>query len=315
MVRNGDWMYIRAISTGNVISASCRGDALRSQVYVHPPKQVDEELWRWEGKYLKNKATGLVLDIRKGRLRLIEDTEICLYEMKPVEEARNQLWGMRDDLVDALGRRLPGCIIHSVLHDDWVLDVQVNSADGEAKLILFPYQVIDNEFQRWSFVSDIGHSPVPSPNLFISPTVELSPSTSSSSLHDMPIEFVNGLTPAKRGSQSSMTGLSLDAYKESHQNVYVERQTRQRQIMAMAAAYHTWQTWKTEQQANQGLPDMVQNQRTRHEKTRARLQSTVRSEAAQLFDQCDQLNNHKETILSLASRYITQLYEQMPSSP
>ncbi|KAG0187080.1 hypothetical protein DFQ28_006900 [Apophysomyces sp. BC1034] len=276
MVRNGDWMYIRAISTGNVISASCRGDALRSQVYVHPPKQVDEELWRWEGKYLKNKATGLVLDIRKGRLRLIEDTEICLYEMKPVEEARNQLWGMRDDLVDALGRRLPGCIIHSVLHDDWVLDVQVNSADGEAKLILFPYQVIDNEFQRWSFVSDIGHSPVPSPNLFISPTVELSPSTSSSSLHDMPIDD---------------------------------------KIMAMAAAYHTWQTWKTEQQANQGLPDMVQNQRTRHEKTRARLQSTVRSEAAQLFDQCDQLNNHKETILSLASRYITQLYEQMPSSP
>ncbi|KAF7727419.1 hypothetical protein EC973_007583 [Apophysomyces ossiformis] len=361
MVNNGDWTYIRSIATGNVISARGDGaDALRSQVYVRPPKETDEELWRWEGKYLKNKATGLVLDIRKGRLRLIEDTEICLYSMKPEEEARNQLWGMREDSVDALGRRLPGCVIYSVFHDDWVLDIQVNSVESEAKLILFPYQVIDNEYQRWSFVSDLhattstlpmtttnshlhhnnnssnsnsnnnnysnnnNHSnhaitsPAISPYAFASPTVDLSPSTSSSSLHDMPMDFVHGLTPAKRGSQSSMSGLALDTYKQAHQCVYVERSgPRSDKTVAMAAAYQTWQKWKTDQLNSQAMPtpDMMLNQRTRHEKTRAQLQLNARNEAIQLLEKSDFLKNQKEVTLSLTNRYITQLYEQMPSSP
>ncbi|KAG0169318.1 hypothetical protein DFQ28_001155 [Apophysomyces sp. BC1034] len=240
-----DWCYIRSVSTGNVVSAN-RGlvngeeDALRSQVYLYAPKQIDEELWRWDGQYIRNKATGLVLDIRKGRLRLIEDTEICLYNPKPTEEAHNQLWGVRDDVVDALGRRQEGCVVYSVCNAEWVLDVQ-SMVDG-GKLVLFPYQSIDNDSQRWSFVPE---SAINSPMMSAAATnvSELFSSSSSSSgsspsspIYDLSspppgAEFANGLSPAKRGSQSSVTMLSTEAYKECHQMVYLERNPHLRQVI------------------------------------------------------------------------------------
>lgn len=65
--RPEDWMYIRSISTGNVVTASTdTQDRKRSQVWVRPLRRIDEELWRWDGQFIRNKATGLVLDIRKG---------------------------------------------------------------------------------------------------------------------------------------------------------------------------------------------------------------------------------------------------------
>lgn len=62
-----DWMFIRSVSTGNVITAQHNlDDPRRSQVMVAAPRCSDEELWRWDGQFLRNKATNLVLDIRNG---------------------------------------------------------------------------------------------------------------------------------------------------------------------------------------------------------------------------------------------------------
>lgn len=70
MVPNNDsWFYIRSVATGGVITVGQPDGAsatLRSQVYVCPPERTDDELWQWDGQYLRNKATDLVLDIRKG---------------------------------------------------------------------------------------------------------------------------------------------------------------------------------------------------------------------------------------------------------
>ena len=64
---HNDWMYIRSVSTGNVITAqNDLTDPRRSQVMVAAPQCIDQELWRWDGQFLRNKATNLVLDIRKG---------------------------------------------------------------------------------------------------------------------------------------------------------------------------------------------------------------------------------------------------------
>ena len=70
--QHNGWMYIRNVSTGNVITAITHNkeDALRSQVMVAPAKRNDQELWRWDGQFLRNKSNDLVLDIRKGIILL-----------------------------------------------------------------------------------------------------------------------------------------------------------------------------------------------------------------------------------------------------
>lgn len=66
------WFYIQSVKTSHVVSASRHiqsgeMEATRSQVHVYPPLQTDDELWTWAGQFIRNKATGLVLDIRKGK--------------------------------------------------------------------------------------------------------------------------------------------------------------------------------------------------------------------------------------------------------
>lgn len=241
MLPNG-WFYIRSTSTGNVISATTNNDELlRSQVLVTPSTLSDHELWCWKGQFLSNKANDLVLDIRKGRLRLIEDTEICLYKTKPLEEAHNQLWGVRQDAVDAYGRSLPGSYIYSLCSNEWVLDVQQASENENQKLVLFPLQPIDNDNQRWLFVPE-GELDltVPIEQVLACITTEktISPSNSTTSYfsaNDMIVtppgsvssspssnmvegDFPKGLTPAKRGSHSAI--FSMETFKEYHQRVY-----------------------------------------------------------------------------------------------
>lgn len=165
----------------------------------------------------------------------MQETEICLYDAKPVEEAHNQLWGVRNDAVDMFGRQQPGSVIYSVSNSDWVLDIQQTESEG--KLTLFPYQSIDNDNQRWELVSmsEIDRieqqqqpvSPIASVSSPIS-TAAPTPSTSTASSSpivpaDLAEYFAHGLSPAKRGSQSSVTMLSLDSFRDSHQTVYVER--------------------------------------------------------------------------------------------
>lgn len=233
MSTNG-WFYIRSTSTGNVVAATnTEQDLLRSQVIVTPPTLSDHELWCWKGQFLCNKANDLVLDIRKGRLRLIEDTEICLYTPKPLEDAHNQLWSVREDAVDAYGRPLPGSYIYSLCSNEWVLDVQPTD-QGVQKLVLFPLQPIDNDNQRWIFVNegqlDLNVSIKDSltmaknnNNSYFSMSESLiTPPGSVSSSPDYPTsandEYPQGLTPAKRGSHSAI--FSMEVFKDSYNRVY-----------------------------------------------------------------------------------------------
>ncbi|KAI9498051.1 hypothetical protein BDB00DRAFT_755289 [Zychaea mexicana] len=308
---------------------------------VAPAKRNDQELWRWDGQFLRNKSNDLVLDIRKGsRLRLIQETEICLYTPKSEKEAHNQLWGVRDGALDAYGRQQPGSMIHSLSNEDWVLDIQHathpddNVAAG-SKLILFPFQNMDNDSQQWIFIDESDSALLDEPPalqataMFKSPssssTMNPTPSTSSASSspvvansnNDLSASaelFAHGLSPAKRGSQSSVTLISIEAYRENHQMVYLERNPRlSDKAIAMAAAYETWQKWNQERVSSLDYPDRPQFHEV--DKIRACLQSTAQSEASRIFDQCDQLSNHKETALCLANRLVIQLYEQVLTTP
>lgn len=168
-------------------------------------------------------------------MRLIEDTEICLYNTKPLEEAHNQLWGVRDDAVDAYGRPLPGSYIYSSCNNEWVLDTQPSTEKDTQKLVLFPLQPIDSDNQRWLFVPEGQLDPnVPieetllssQKNSYFSPSAvgdamtPPSSSTSSPTYTGAPVvtEFPKGLTPAKRGSHSSI--YSMEAFKDYHKRVY-----------------------------------------------------------------------------------------------
>ena len=266
-----EWFYIRSTHTGNVVSASTNtAELLRSQVLVTPPTLSDHELWCWKGQFLVNKANDFVLDIRKGkkkrkcriekttsvfnifmhnlgRLRLIEDTEICLYNQKPVEDAHNQLWGVTDDAVDAYGRPLPGSYIYSLCSNEWVLDVQPTS-EGQQKLVLFPLEPMENESQRWLFVPegelDLAmpikqvlasttrkivsppvnasyFSTVPAEDMIITPpgSISSSPDFASGTNEG---NYPQGLTPAKRGSHSSI--FSVETFKEYHNRVYTSQE-------------------------------------------------------------------------------------------
>lgn len=69
MTPTNRWFMIKSVLDGSIISCdrSQSNDFLRSQVYVYPtPHYVDAEYWRWNGSFIENKKTGLVLDIRKG---------------------------------------------------------------------------------------------------------------------------------------------------------------------------------------------------------------------------------------------------------
>jgi hypothetical protein len=159
-----------------------------------------------------------------------------MYSEKPLEDAHNQLWGVRDDIVDAYGKRLAGSYIYSLCSNEWVLDIQTvsGSSDGEdqqdeqeqnEKLVLFPLQPIDNENQRWIFVPEgqldltvpIKDILMGSKNSYFSESMTPPVSASSSPAYDA-YEFPRGLTPAKRGSHSSI--YSIDSFKDYHKRIY-----------------------------------------------------------------------------------------------
>jgi hypothetical protein len=264
MSTNG-WFYIRSTSTGNVVaSIDTEQDLLRSQVIVTPPTLSDRELWCWKGQFLCNKANDLVLDIRKGRLRLIEDTEICLYTPKPLEDAHNQLWSVREDAVDAYGRPLPGSYIYSLCSNEWVLDVQPTD-QGVQKLVLFPLQPIDNDNQRWIFVNEgqldlnvsikdsLTMAKNNSASYFSMSESLITPPGSVSSSPDYPTsandEYPKGLTPAKRGSHSAI--FSMEAFKDYYNRVYASQEANvSDKGIAMASAYRIFQDWKLDQISN-----------------------------------------------------------------
>ncbi|KAI8886927.1 carbohydrate-binding module family 13 protein [Backusella circina FSU 941] len=325
------WFYIRSINTGNVITA--KDTLLRSQVFVTKPTLDERELWSWKGQFLVNKASGLVLDIRKGRLRLIEDTEICIFKEKPLEEAHNQLWGVRDDIVDVYGKRLAGSYIYSLCSNEWVLDIQpvsggaCSSSDNEdqqqqqqqqqvqeeqdEKLVLFPLQPIDTENQRWIFVPEgdldltvpIKDIQMGNKNSYFSESMTPPVSASSSPAYDA-YEFPQGLTPAKRGSHSSI--YSIDSFKDYHKRIYESHEpVVSDKGVAMASAYHIFQNWKLNQ------PDQMQF--LSPSEVRNSLQSLTQKEVSKNMNLYPTINEENACLLS--SRLVIQLYDQTPISP
>ncbi|KAI7899464.1 uncharacterized protein BX663DRAFT_520994 [Cokeromyces recurvatus] len=223
MDNTSKWFYIKHVSTQKVISiCSNNGDYIRSQVIVKDPNYTEDELWCWESNYLKNKKTGLVLDIRKGKLRLIEDTEICLYNQKPLDKAKNQLWAVQTDITvineypHPLSEKTSffEVIIYSLYNSDWVLDI---SPDDDTKLVLFPYH--PDQQQRWYFMPEketlhptkephllFNNESISSDLLLVEEYYHYPRSYSNSSistLEDYNItNFAYGLTPAKRRNSS-----------------------------------------------------------------------------------------------------------------
>ncbi|KAI8987278.1 hypothetical protein BDF20DRAFT_832229 [Mycotypha africana] len=171
------WFYIQHKASNKVIAVNKEEqEPLRSQALVREIEYNDYELWTWDEHYLKNKKTGLVLDIRKGILRLIEDTDICLFHKKPIDNAQNQLWAVKQKQENASieyqhplvrpssnnsissaggggggGGGSGGLMIHPLGNSDWVLDVD----SDERKLILFPYDYNQTlRRQTWEFIPE-----------------------------------------------------------------------------------------------------------------------------------------------------------------
>lgn len=165
---------------------------------------------------------------------MIEDTDICLYNKKPNDEAQNQLWAVRQNNEGRTPTEHPlacqkplGCVIYSMCSSDWVLDV---GNDGN-KLILFPYHGYyeDSITQYWALVPEKEMT-----NTQLLPlqhdTSEMidddyicyhhsnslsSASTDSNSTNN---EFPHGLRPSKRSSGNSLPSLNKgDVIHEDYQ--------------------------------------------------------------------------------------------------
>ncbi|KAI8989409.1 hypothetical protein BDB01DRAFT_539941 [Pilobolus umbonatus] len=312
-----DWFYIRSITTGNVIACPDSNDSLRAQAKVIPPTLSDLELWQWNGQFLRNKETGLVLDIRKGRLRVIEDTEICLYHEKPLEDAHNQLWGVKGNAVNDYGQTIPGSYIYSLCNTQWVLDIQTTE-EGQ-KLVLFPKQPVDNDNQRWLFVpeGDLDLS-VPITEIlhkeqigsyfssdYITPP---SSAAASPSYSGNETNYPRGLSPAKRGSHPTI--FSIEAFKDSHDRIYSTRENAvSDKAIAMASAYEIFQNWKLNQ-----MSESIHFSSS--SELRGYLQSLAQSEVNKLLSDNELYpSGHVDTIALLSGRLIVQLYDQTPVSP
>ncbi|KAI7882442.1 hypothetical protein K492DRAFT_193553 [Lichtheimia hyalospora FSU 10163] len=269
------WFYIKSAIFGQVVSVDSNvneNDTLRSQVYVRPPQKTDDELWCWEGRYIVNKASRLVLDIRKGKLRLIEDTDICVYSKKPTDEASNQLWDFQNVTDDGEVVR-----IFSYSNTDWVLDMQFNG-QRYRKLVLAPRQPFDDESQRWVFVP----TAVDGNDYGDTPSFEVAP-------------------------------IRVDAYKASHQLVFLEGNPHlSDKRIAMAAAYHVWKAWRQEKALQTYHDEDDDGDMSSCQAVQAYLQEMAKAEASRIFDESDQLNNHKETAISLAERLVINLYLLSP---
>jgi hypothetical protein len=139
-----------------------------------------------------------------GRLRLIEDTEICLYPQKPLDEASNQLWGMRDTQ--------QGQQIYSVSNADWTL-----MQDGD-KLLLYPQEPLFHH-DTWDCIGEQQFLVA-----LATTTVASDPADAGTSSIDTDYNTPQGgLSPAKRGSQGSVNLYSMDSFKNYHDRLYVEK--------------------------------------------------------------------------------------------
>ncbi|CAM0141441.1 hypothetical protein VKS41_003850 [Umbelopsis sp. WA50703] len=297
------WFLIQSVLDGSCISCdrSPLSDYTRSQVYVYPtPEFTDAEYWRWHGNYLENKKSGLVLDIRKGRLRLIEDTEICLFPAKSVDDAGNQQWGIKSSR-DEYGRATPGVFIYTLSNEEWVLDLDIHgvgSAKG-AKLVLYPTKDFDNNNQLWEF----------KPTHMIQGTPEASPTVNTETNDD------DNMAETRRRSQSSVNSqtaeTALETLKECHHKAYLENDPHlSNRTIGMAAAYYAVMQWKLS--AGKLNPSLFEKSNGNELQW---LQEYAAKEASVLFEKSDTLSSDRSTATKMAVSIATQLYGQQPITP
>ncbi|ORZ15759.1 hypothetical protein BCR42DRAFT_415852 [Absidia repens] len=302
---NNAWFYIQSTKTGKVIAVDRHIKSeglvpLRSQVRVYTPHQTSDELWTWDGQFIRNKATDLVLDIRKGRLRLIEDTEICLYDKKPLDKASNQLWGVRDapatTTTPAASPLLSpqGKLIYSISNTDWIL------TQDEGKLLLHPQEPL-MPYDTWDWIAE--DSFIPSLSSSPPTTADCDPATpglSSSVASSCEFDYhQGGLSPArKRGSQGSVSYYSMDGFKDCYERLYKENDTHlSDKAISMAVAYDSWLSAST--------ADYIKE---KDELGRIQLLNQAEQKALDLLSKHHQ-DHHKETILHLTGRYINILLD------
>lgn len=171
-----------------------------------------------------------------GRLRLIEDTEICLYYKKPQNQAHNQKWAVRPVSTinittskhplfkEEASHQPPGFMIYPLCNRDWVLDVH----DSTEKLVLLPYQELC-ESQIWNLVfeSDVINKEEEPSLIYEDNSLASSISDDSSAGQITPGSSISfdstdfaphGLSPSKRSSQTS---LNSNSRKGSLENIYL----------------------------------------------------------------------------------------------
>lgn len=189
---------------------------------------------------------------------MIEDTEICLYYKKPCSKNHNQLWcvrpaGSKVDSEPATPSEHPlyqrgmeqtsrGNIIHSLCNSDWILDIappenrnEKNLNEEHHKLILFPQHQQESPTQRWEFVSEHDILNIGDQSLIIGePSLVFDDNSLESSVIDDNLvapgscicepyiaeSFAHGLSPAKRGSQTSLNSISRKSSLEDMCHIF-----------------------------------------------------------------------------------------------
>lgn len=152
--------------------------------------------------------------LSSGRLRLIEDTEICLYHAKPQENAINQQWAVRTAM-DEYNKEPSGYFIYSLSNEEWVIDLDIHAVGSEAgaKLVLYPAKTFDSVNQQWEFID--------------ADTDATSHDSCSRRSSMKGRDLVDNIVDESRRCSQSSTGshssdMSMEALKECHQRAYLE---------------------------------------------------------------------------------------------
>ncbi|CAO3592402.1 unnamed protein product [Absidia cylindrospora] len=113
--------------------------------------------------------------------------------------------------------------------------------DGD-KLLLYPQESMEPA-DTWHWIAETSFPATATSATAAATTTEwngpVTPGLSSSSSFDT--DYPQGLSPAKRGSQGSVSLYSMDSFKDYHDRLYLEKdQHLSDKALSMAIAYHSW---------------------------------------------------------------------------
>ncbi|CAO3684065.1 unnamed protein product [Umbelopsis ramanniana] len=114
--------------------------AARIVAWSKKEKLNDNQLWSYDGGYLINKNSGLVLDVHGGVLQ--NDRQIVQQKRKLVEGNNDQKWFYRED-----------GYLYPRNDPNLVLDIRGNSFKPGAQVLLYNRKYEDNINQLWDLVT------------------------------------------------------------------------------------------------------------------------------------------------------------------